>query len=293
MPCYHPLKAWRAPPLYQRRGGDVVFNDPHDANYKPIQVACGQCIGCRLERSRQWALRCVHEASLYDDNCFLTLTYDDDHLPLNGSLNVEDFQLFMKRLRKSIEPAKVRFFQCGEYGSLFERPHHHCILFGYDFPDKELISVNLGNRVYKSDILSDLWSKGFCSIGSVTFESAAYVARYILKKVTGDAADDHYHGRKPEYITMSRRPGLAACWFDRYGSDVYPKDFVTIRDGLRCHPPKYYDKLYERNHFDELAQIKIKRQSVMDSPEYQSELLRLNAKKEHKMLSIKRLHRDL
>lgn len=293
MPCYHPLTAWRAPPLQVTRAGDVVFNDPHDSRYKQIQVACGQCIGCRLERSRQWALRCVHEASLYDDNCFLTLTYDDEHLPPDLSLNTEDIQLFMKRLRRRIEPAKVRFFQCGEYGEQFGRPHHHVILFGYDFPDKELISRNIGNNVYRSDLLCDLWHHGFSSIGSVSFESAAYVARYILKKVTGDSAKDHYQGRKPEYITMSRRPGIGKDWFDLYSSDIYPKDFITIKQGLKCHPPKYYDKLYERNHYEDLRAIKEKRHEVFNRPEYQSELLRLHSKEQHKLLTIKQLQRKI
>lgn len=293
MPCYHPLTAWRAPPLQVTRAGDVVFNDPHDSRYKEIQVACGQCIGCRLERSRQWAMRCVHEASLYDDNCFLTLTYDDAHLPPDWSLNTEDIQLFMKRLRRRIEPAKVRFFQCGEYGEQFGRPHHHVILFGYDFPDKELISRNIGNNVYRSDLLCDLWNKGFSSIGSVTFESAAYVARYILKKVTGSSAEDHYQGRKPEYITMSRRPGIGKDWFDLFSCDIYPKDFITIKQGLKCHPPKYYDKLYERNHYVELKSIKSKRQEVFNRPEYQSELLRLHSKEQHKLLIIKQLQRKI
>lgn len=294
MPCYHPLTAWRAPPLQVTRAGDIVFNDPHDTRYKQIQLACGQCIGCRLERSRQWALRCVHEASLYEDNCFLTLTYDDDHLPPDLSLNTEDIQLFMKRLRRRIEPKKVRFFQCGEYGEQFGRPHHHVILFGYDFPDKELVSRNFnGNNVYRSNLLCDLWDKGFSSIGAVSFESAAYVARYILKKVTGDSAEDHYSGRKPEFITMSRRPGIASDWFDKYYTDVYPKDFVTIKDGVKCHPPKYYDKLFERNHYEDLKTIKQKRQAVFDDPRYQSELLRLHAKEQHKLLSIKSLKRNI
>lgn len=305
MPCFHPLTAWRAPPwMIHKRSGEhkaIVFNDPCDSAFERLQLPCGQCIGCRLERSRQWALRCVHESSLYDNNCFLTLTYNDEHLPCNGSLNVEDFQLFMKRLRKSIAPDKVRFFQCGEYGETYGRPHHHCLLFGYEFEDKEIIGRTLdGNFVYRSPRLDNLWGKGFCSIGAVTFESAAYVARYVLKKVNGDQAEDHYQGRKPEYITMSRRPGIGADWFAQFETDCYPKDFITIRDGLKCHPPKYYDKLYERNHGEnELAIIKEKRKSSFDpappiySVEAKELLNRLLDREKHKQIVTKLLKRSL
>ena len=273
MPCFSPIRAWK-PPLTKdfTRGRSLVFEDPHNPDCIPIQIPCGQCIGCRLERSRQWAIRCVHEASLHDQNCFLTLTYDDDHLPLDGSLNLEDITKFLKRLRRKIEPNKLRFFQCGDYGSLGDRPHHHCIIFGYDFPDREVFFSGVSGNVYRSAILESLWPFGFSSIGDVTFESAAYVARYVLKKVNGAMADDHYQGRKPEFITMSRRPGIASGWFDRFYSDVYPKDFVTIHDGMRCRPPKYYDKLYERNHFYELEAVKDKRRDFALSPAFQAEM---------------------
>ena len=274
MPCFHPLTAWKILDEYQV--GDkkfVVFKAPSRSwLYEKISLPCGQCIGCRLERSRQWAIRCVHEASLHDKNCFLTLTYDDEHLPKGNSLNVDDIQKFFKKLRRRIEPDKLRFFQCGEYGSLNARPHHHCIIFGYDFPDRELFFQGVSGNVYRSAMLEDLWPYGYSSIGDVTFESAAYVARYVLKKINGKDSDEHYKGRKPEFITMSRRPGIGAAWFDKYKSDVYPKDFITIQDGLRCRPPKFYDKLYEVNHEFELAGIKEKRRLTALSPSFQYEV---------------------
>lgn len=185
MPCFHPLKAWKIHDQHQDEVEKlVVFNEPRDFyRYDEISLPCGQCIGCRLERSRQWAIRCVHEASLHDKNCFLTLTYDDEHLPTGNSLNVDDIQKFFKKLRRRIEPDRLRFFQCGEYGSINERPHHHCIVFGYDFPDRELFFQGVSGNVYRSAMLEDLWPYGFSSIGDVTFESAAYVARYVLKRL--------------------------------------------------------------------------------------------------------------
>lgn len=234
---------------------------------EPVEVPCGQCIGCRLERSRQWAVRMMHEASLHDDNCFITLTYSDDNLPSDGSLVKSDFQKFMKRLRRRFFSSGIRFFHCGEYGESLGRPHYHACLFGFDFPDREFYRMAGDSRLYTSRILEDIWGVGFCTVGDVTFESAAYVARYVLKKVTGDLAEDHYlsfdastgairedaFGNlvhiQPEYVTMSRRPGIARAWFEEFGNEVYPFDEVIVR-GVRCKPPRYYDKLYEASDSD-------------------------------------------
>ena len=234
-----------------------------------VQVPCGRCIGCRLERSRKWAMRCVHEASMHKDNCFITLTYDDFHLDPSGSLNVEDYQLFMKRLRKHFGSG-VRFFHCGEYGELYGRPHHHAILFNCDFYDKELIfhNVKTGFNLYSSNLLGTLWPFGLHSIGNVSFESCAYVARYIMKKVTGDLADSHYEtvdlstgevsARVPEFNRMSLKPGIGADWIKRYNKDVYPRDVVIAR-GHESKPPRYYDKFLQRFDADKLEDVKFSR----------------------------------
>ena len=226
-----------------------------------------------MERSRQWAVRCMHEASLHQNNCFVTLTYSDegiDHLdrcvdPETGeigagslrSLNKRDIQLFMKRLRKATG-AKIRYLQCGEYGSKTQRPHHHVLLFGFDFEDKYVFAENrrLKVRYYRSPLLERLWPHGMSAIGDLTFESAAYVARYCLKKVSAqivkldngtkvDLKDFHYMGRVPEYITMSLKPGIAHDWIKVNLDDVYPNDRVFVRPGVTARPPKYYDKIYD------------------------------------------------
>lgn len=260
MACFHPLKAWRG-----RSGGPVVFVRPVDTVPIALDLPCGQCVGCRLERSRQWAVRMMHEASLYSDNCFLTLTYDPQHLPADLSLNKRHFQLFMKRLRKRF--GKVRFFHCGEYGETTGRPHYHAILFGFDFPDKVFYSEDRGNRVYTSEILDSLWSHGECKVGAVSFESCAYVARYIMKKVTGDAAEAHYsrvseygevYSILPEYVTMSRRPGIGYEWYRRFGNEVFPSDEVISR-GFPSRPPRYYDGLLEDSEPSVFDSVKRKR----------------------------------
>ena len=213
-----------------------------------IELPCGQCVGCRLERSRQWAIRCMHEAHMHDENTFLTLTYDDDHLPEDGSLDVRHFQNFMKRLRQKYAGKLIRFYHCGEYGTATRRPHYHALLFGHRFGD-ELYSKQSGSGepIYTSRELDTIWGHGHCWTGTVTFESAAYVARYVMKKVTGEQAEDHYEGRKPEYTTMSRRPGIGALYYQKYKEEVYPRDEIVI-NGKLVKPPKFYDKLHEQEN---------------------------------------------
>lgn len=212
-------------------------------------------MGCRIDRSRQWAVRCAHEASRHSENSYLTLTYRNEALPPGGSLEHRDFQLFMKRLRKRLEQP-VRYYMCGEYGEKLGRPHYHCLLFGYRYPDLKRWKKNeSGDWLYTSELLEEDWKLGFCSVGGVSFKSAAYVARYILKKQTGDQAQRHYinidyetgecWNRKPEYNHMSRRPGIAWEWFQNFNKDVYPDDFCVI-EGKRFKTPRYYDKLLKR-----------------------------------------------
>lgn len=249
MPCYHPIDAW-----HSARG--IFFRDTIDS--KKIKLPCGRCIGCRLERSRQWAVRLVHENRFHDESAFITLTYDKKHLPKDGSLNVLDFQLFMKRLRKSLEPKTVRFFHAGEYGEKKGRPHYHAIIFGesFRFGGLEFETSDRGDQTWSSPLLSKCWSFGSNRVGEVTFESCAYVARYVTKKVTGPSARDHYEriceatgeifSLKPEYCTMSKRPGIGAAHFERFHDEIYFRDSV-VSNGHPAKPPKYYDKLLEKS----------------------------------------------
>jgi hypothetical protein len=269
MPCYKPLHGYRSQTVNESGKRGIVFNVTQGFKDMPVELPCGQCIGCRLERSRQWAIRCVHEASLYEKNCFITLTFNDENLPSNGSVDVRDFQLFMKRLRKKFGSG-IRFFHCGEYGDEFKRPHYHALIFNFDFPDKVLWSKQNDSLIYTSEVLNELWEhKGFTTIGDVTFESAAYVARYVTKKVTGEKADEHYTSihretgeivsRKPEYISMSRRPGIGKGWFEKYHSEVYVHDGVRINNHF-IKPPKFYDKAYEVKYPKKMIIIKKNRE---------------------------------
>lgn len=242
--CVKPLLA------YQCGNGDVIFTPERSFNdvRRELSLPCGQCIECRLERSRGWAMRCMHEASLYKRNCFVTLTYADAHVPSNGALDYPAYQRFMKRLRKRFAPERVRFYMCGEYGPENWRPHYHACLFGIDFEDKKYLRVMpSGAKVYTSELLSELWPFGYTSVGDVTFESAAYIARYCVQKVTGDAAEAHYArvGGVAEFNQMSRMPGLGAGFLEKWESDIFPNDYVVV-NGKECNVPKYYDRIFKK-----------------------------------------------
>lgn len=293
MPCYHPIIGYRSRSLSSNGKRPIVFK-PHEGFVDmPVQLPCGQCIGCRLERSRQWAVRCVHEASLHEDNCFITLTYDDEHCP--ESLDKSEFQKFMKRLRKRIGRESVRYYHCGEYGDRLQRPHYHACLFGYNFPDRKVWSIRSGVRLYRSELLESLWSFGFSTIGDVTFESSAYVARYIMKKQTGDAGKEFYGDRLPPYTTMSRRPGLGAGWLDKYSSDVFPSDFIVVRNGLKCRPPRYYDNIFDNVSPDEFAEVKKKRLQTAKDLRFHSDNSpsRLSVREAVKESKVKELRRSI
>ncbi len=224
----------------------------------------------------------MHESSLYEKNSFLTLTYDDENLPLGGNLHYPDFQRFMKRLRRSLPSKKIRFYMCGEYGEKTNRPHFHSLLFNHDFNDKEPYGkTGSGFINYTSSQLSKLWSHGHAGIGEVTFESAAYVARYCLKKITGEDAEAHYrreyiedvdgsaYGEKtiplygfvqlnPEFTHMSLKPGIGADFQKKWVDDIYPHDYVVI-NGHKTKPPRYYDTLYKKQDPGEFFELQERR----------------------------------
>lgn len=276
--CYHPLRAYRAAIPNEKGRRPLLFSRRESGSDEGVDIACGQCIGCRLERSRQWAIRSMHEASLYDDNCFLTLTYSDEHLPLGGTLVRRDFQLFLKRVRKYAVRRRgrsFRFYGCGEYGESTFRPHYHVLCFDLDFPDKRPWRKSpSGHSLCRSEELEDLWGFGSAELGGVTFHSAGYVARYCLKKVVGKGAAAHYlrrdaEGREyqllPEFAAQSL--GVGRPWLERFKSDVYPDDFVVV-NGRKMKPPVFYDRYLEKNfpdEYDELLERKDARAVVVDN----------------------------
>lgn len=303
MPCVSPLSAWQSISKSSDGKSDILFKEPRGSlgsSYQAIQLPCSRCVTCRQRRSMEWAARCMHEAQLYPRNCFITLTYSPENLPDDMSLHVDHFQRFMKRLRKRFEGVSdvvddngivsrpIRFFHCGEYGSLRGRPHYHSLLFNFDFPDKVRYRIHNGNLLYRSDALEELWPFGFSSIGECNFKSACYVASYIFKKRLGKDADSHYFDpstgvfKSPEYVTMSRRPGIASRWFQRYSSDVYPRDGILV-NGLLRRPPRYYDNLLKEFNPELWDDVDQSRQETMadylldPSPRPNLESIRINA----------------
>lgn len=301
MSCFSPLKGYRS-----RATGGITFKKNESAGEK-MEVACGQCLGCRLDRSRMWAARILHEAQYWEEkgssNCFITLTYDDEHLPNDGSLRKKDFQKFMKRLRKHFAPRKIRYYQVGEYGEELNRPHYHACLFNLDFSfDQELFSPNRGYPLFTSKTLQKLWPYGFSTIGDLTFESAAYCARYCTKKVTGKRADDHYlkvdietgeaYWLQPEYATMSRRPGLARWWYDKYKKDVFPRDELPVPgQGVFRKVPTYYETILGSENEEELELVKERRRIFRDAHANEYSPGRLRQKFEVKRAQLNQLKR--
>lgn len=265
MPCYKLVKAFYGERLSSGKRA-IVFSSGQAQSCLNLQLPCGTCVGCRLERARQWAMRCMDEASLYKENSFITLTFSPDVLRKRGNgLDVRDFQLFMKRLRKFSGGKRVRYFHCGEYGSKFFRPHYHALLFNLGFPDRVYLKHSkAGFPVFRSPSLEVNWPFGFSSTTDVTFGSAAYVARYHVKKVGTIVSDNHFVNPRtgemlpPEYVTMSRAGGLGRGWYDKFKSDVYPRDSRVIK-GVDTKPAKFYDGLYEADSPEEFASIKVDR----------------------------------
>ena len=317
MPCYSPLKGFK-----DLETGGIKFRRENAGD--EMEVACGQCLGCRLDRSRMWAMRIVHESGMHEfagGNCFVTLTFDDEHVPDDWSLNKSYFQKFMKRLRKAY-PQKIRYFHVGEYGDKCKhcrpgqiesvkdcpgcdvgRPHYHACLFNISFTDLEAVGQRNGVVYYTSRELQRFWPYGFVQVGDVTFESAAYVARYCLKKVTGPQADNWYQVTDdegevkyvlPEYTTMSLKPGIGAEWYEKYKTDIFPSDEVPVPgSGVFKKVPRYYESLLEREDPGLLEEVKLLREAFKKAhgDEYTPE--RLMAKYKVKKAQVGMLKRGV
>jgi len=302
MPCYSPLAGWRARERSPSGKRKVVFDMHEGLIDLPVFLPCGQCIGCRLKYSRDWALRCVHEASQWQANCFITLTYNDQNVPKRGSIDKEHPVLFMKRLRKRFG-AKIRSFGAAEYGENFGRPHYHILLFNFDFPDRELFYERNGVRIYTSSTLDDIWGLGYTTVGDVNFQSAAYVARYVMKKQKGKLASLHYErwdAEKQEYydlvperpICVSRRPGVGRDWYETYKDQVFPDDFV-VHDGKKLAVPKYYSSLLELDNPEMSRIIKAKRKNAVSERAEETSLERLRVKEYIQRQKLDKLKRTL
>lgn len=315
MACYHPLKGFV---LGQKSNGkqDIsiqsydcdhveVLQDgrvmpAYDSVRSPrcfrfvkdfIDIPCGQCIGCRLDYSRQWANRCLLELEDYDSAYFVTLTYDDNHIPLSFSSDPEtglaspsrtlckrDVQLFFKRLRKACPNDHIRYYGCGEYGPSTFRPHYHLIIFGLHLDDLEPWSRSpQGYQYFRSPLLERVWSfprrddngqylsespstAGYVLVGAVTWESCAYTARYMTKKLKGDSAEFYStFNLTPPFSLMSRKPGIARKYYDEHGKEIFEHDYIALKTdtgGRKIYPPNYYHRLFDVDYPEDSAKLK-------------------------------------
>ena len=251
MSCYHPIYALILQrktiegkmnlKILPRRGSFRQYQEQYGKD-NVLSLPCGKCLGCQRDRVANWSTRLVLEGKYHDEKCFLTLTYDEAHCP--ERLSKKDLQNFMKRLRKAIDPVKVRYFACGEYGDHTKRPHYHVILFGFDFSsDRELVSYGSNkDPLYRSSLLESLWTFGLSSIGQVSQQSCAYVAGYCNKKLSGDSPFGD------EFVLMSTRPGLGYQYLlDHPG--MYDFNIIVDKDlgrSKRARIPRFFDKKCSR-----------------------------------------------
>lgn len=251
-------------------------DSPSSSTEAELELPCGRCIGCRLDRARAWSIRIGHEAQLWKSNRFVTLDYAPEKLK-SWSLRYGDFQAFMKALRKVVPPP-IRFFVAGEYGARYMRPHFHAILFNLRLDDE----VRYANGTTRSDLLESVWNRGHCVIGDVNARSAAYVAGYTLGKVAREQLEDvvdvktgELTERKREFVHMSNRPGIGALWYEKYKWDLFSTD-RAFQDGKYYKVPRYYWERFKAGvegpggDFDRVVQIqeeRIKRAELIPAEE--------------------------
>lgn len=287
MSCYHPLVGiWNGE--YTESGkkkfkieGNLDPNQVKIMHPGSVTIPCGRCIGCRIDYSRSWADRMMLELETAGKGIFVTLTYDNEHLtychsdengiPDQGTLNKRDVQLFLKRLRKYFTGKEIRFYLAGEYGDHTFRPHYHVILFGIgldDFPDRRSHGQNeLHQTYYISDTLARIWNNGFVLISDVSWQTCAYVARYVTKKVQGNRTI-YYDliGALPEFALMSRRPGLGRRYLDAHPDclDYQNISLTTPEGGLKLNIPKYFLKQLELTDPERYDKIKAQRREFAE-----------------------------
>lgn len=271
------ILTFKSPGLHKNKWGELI----PDPDWEVIEAPCGQCIGCRLDYSRQWAIRITKEAEQWPQSWFVTLTYDQENLPWVDTVNTETGELvlgnplFPKHLTKFMKDLRdhwryhynhqnIRFFACGEYGEKYQRPHYHICLLNMPIPEELLEAAGnneLGDTYYNCPTIEKIWGKGIVKLGALTWQSAAYVARYIVKKQKGQGSDAWYksRGQIPEFTRMSRKPGIGREWFEQHKEEIYKNDeiFLPKRNGaIRLKPAAYYDRLYDLEQPEQMQKIK-------------------------------------
>lgn len=243
----------------------------YSREFSLFQLPCGQCLNCRLEYARTWAIRCVHEAKMWPNNSFITLTYDDKHLGEN-KLDYRDFQLFMKKLRRRLPGQQIGYFVTGEYGEKSKRKHWHAIIFNYRPADCEYqFSNERGDKIFTSKSLAELWEFGSSNLGDVTFESAGYCARYAAKKLV------HGHDQSHRWNPISKKSSKHAIgkkWLEKFHDDIFNYGSLVVDGKPVGEIPRYYIKWLQKHqpkkwerYVTQIKQIKAQKaikQSLID-----------------------------
>jgi len=276
MACEAPIRAYAA-----ATGGRIRMYTKKDWQYhvEPytgLAVPCGTCILCQQEKARQQAVRIAHEAQLHEENSFVTLTYRQDAEPPNGSLRYEDLEKFLKRLRIALwrkKGTRLRYYAVGEYGDKTHRPHFHACMFGESFTQDRIILREQPTFLWTNPMLEQAWGLGYVSVGDLNFTTANYTTSYVMKKLTRKQQYVNVDEETGELIRlaqpkayMSRHPGLAAGWLEKYGSAVYDHDHVVI-DGRPQKPPRSYDKWLARIDPERSKKIKDQRMKALEPEE--------------------------
>lgn len=294
---YHPATVQHSTNVLGERLEDIDAKVENTKNivgsdYEYTTIPCGNCIGCRLEYSRQWANRGYLESKCWEQNWFITLTYDEDHITTPeyvedkngftyvnegdwiGTLVPEELTAFMKALRqimkREFNEDGIRFMACGEYGSDGERPHYHIILFNCNFPVETFFEPRIINHetYYRNRIIERCWDKGISNVSEASWNNIAYTARYITKKINGNLSEALYaeKGQKKEFFRVSRMPGIGEIYYQKHKHEIYERDEIIIKNKegtIATKPPLYYDKLYEKEYPEKFKEIKRKRKKQM------------------------------
>ncbi|WNK13186.1 MAG: replication initiator protein [Microvirus sp.] len=230
MACVYPLSGYRSKTVNENGKREIKFNTREGDRGQPVDLPCGKCIGCTMDRAKVWGIRMYHEATLHTQNSFITLTYDDQNCPEN--LNPEHLRLFIKSMRKH---CKFRYFACGEYGTTTRRPHYHAIIFGQDFLGD---SFKINDELYVNPKLQSTWGRGLISIAPVNMATCMYVAGYVNKKA----------GDKDTFNRMSLRPGIGHSWLDKYSNDILNTETISIEGKEYGVPKKYLEWSPDKFH---------------------------------------------
>ena len=279
--CFRPLYAYRDDLKGDIKflSGSLAFSQWKNGNYPwKMLIPCGKCVGCRLDYASKWSMRCQLEASCWNDNYFITLTYDDEHLPVRkhkvvdketgevikdefvATLVPEHFTKFIKDLRRYYDyhfhHQNIRFFGCGEYGSKSWRPHYHIILFNCPILDLKEHTKNFrGDVLYTSELLSSIWKNGFVTVGECNYETCSYVARYTLKKQGISQLEYDDRGIEREFVRCSRMPAIGDTYFSKHVDEIKLTDNIILPHNgspLVFKPPRYFEKYLSDSEKEEL-----------------------------------------